>query len=255
MTITDMRGKLPINGEADYITRPLDGIKGITIHYTDSPPDATVWSIAAYQTSEAARRQTGNGTPFPGLAYTYAVPLSGGAVKAWDLDKRVWHSAAYVNGIARNASNVGIVWIGNDTPTPTQIRGIAEAIYDVETQLGRQFDAGHIEGHRDAPYATSCPGPSWPNWKPNVLAELERIRDANSSDQGGNGESGGWAEPGFSAMYQQNRTLMGVSTTQPSSDSSGNVLQKSDSGTALWMKEYNRNFFLPRDPSLQPVSI
>lgn len=262
MAITDMRGQLPINNEASYSDRPLDGIKGITIHYTDSPPTATVHDIAAYQTSEAARKQTGNDTPFPGLAYTYAVPLSGGAVKAWDLSKRVWHSAAKVRGAYRNATNVGIVWIGNDTPTREQVVGIAEAILDVERQLsaaGRdvQFDEKSIEGHRDAPYATDCPGPSWPTWKPDVIAALERLRDAaNGGNDGGDDEDGGgWADPGFAAMYRRNRTRMGKPTTLPFSDSFGNVWQKSEKGSAIWMKEYNRNFFLPLEDSSPPFSI
>jgi hypothetical protein len=252
MTVVDMRGKLPTNGEASYSTRPLDGITGVTVHYTASPPTTSLYSIAAYQTSEAARQQTGNGTPFPGLAYTYGVALDGNAQLAWDLETRVWHSAASVGGIARNRSNIGIVWIGDNAPTTKQVTGLAEAIVDSEKRLGRIFPDNKIEGHRDAPYPTTCPGPAWPSWRPQLLSEVRRLRAANVPPAEGND---GWQEPGFSQLYAANRSLMGKPTTGPYSDSLGNVYQDSASGTAIWNKKSNRNLFIPLDASSPIISI
>jgi hypothetical protein len=258
MAVENMIGKLPTNGEASYGTRPIGGIMGWTVHYTASPAGTSLWNIAAYQTSEAARGQTGNGTPFPGLAYTYGVPLSGTPVQAWPLETRVWHSAAHVNGIPRNASHIGVVFIGDGVPTPQQIRGIAEAILDSEKKLNAQGNAVRatsktVEGHKDAPYPTSCPGSAWPTWKPALMGAIETLRNAmnNPPDEG----NGGWQDPGFSRLYRANRSLMGKPTTGPFSDSLGNVYQRSGSGTAVWNREHNRNLFIPSDVSLPIASI
>ncbi|HEY0582009.1 MAG TPA: hypothetical protein VGE94_07485, partial [Chloroflexota bacterium] len=72
-TVQDLRGQLPTNREAQYVTRPLDAITGVTLHYTEGPTRQTAADIARYQTSEAARGQTGNNTPFPGIAYTFLI--------------------------------------------------------------------------------------------------------------------------------------------------------------------------------------
>jgi hypothetical protein len=95
-----------------YANRLPAGIVGATVHYTAGPTNATAESIANYQISAAAVPQTGNGTPFPGLAYTGIVEGDGTPILAWDLGVRVWHSAALVNGVYRNASHVGFCYTG-----------------------------------------------------------------------------------------------------------------------------------------------
>ena len=128
--------------------------------------------MAAYQTSEAARVQTGAGVPFPGLAYTLFVEENGRTVLAWDLETRVWHSAARVDGVARNRSHIGICYAGNRAPSDPQIKGIANAINWCERQLGHHLS---IEGHKDV-YATTCPGPLWPTWKAALEVAVQALR-------------------------------------------------------------------------------
>lgn len=163
----DMRGKLPINTESAYGTRDLAGISGVTVHYTAGPESGTAMSTAAYQTSEGARGQTGNGTPFPGLAYTLFVEGNGRVVLAHSLNVRVWHSAAVVNGKGRNYTHVGLCYAGNREPNAAQIKGLAAAIRWLEQdQLHRQLA---VEGHGDQ-YPTACPGATRSTWLPHVVA-------------------------------------------------------------------------------------
>ena len=166
-TPRDLRGRLPTMEPRPewriraYPTRPLDYVEGVTLHYTAGPVNQTVADIAAHQISANAIRQTGVGQPFPAIAYHLMVTQDGTVHLCHDLDVRVWHSAALVNGRKRNETHVGICYTGNREPNPEQIRGLAEAIRWCQDQLGRRLT---IEGHRDAPYATDCPGPGWPGW-------------------------------------------------------------------------------------------
>lgn len=243
MTIVDMRGRLAVNHESSYQRSSLSLIRECDIHYTASSPNSTVEAIAAYQTSEAARQQTGAGVPFPGIAYTYVVPLDGHPRLCHDLEVRTWHNSAP----GRNTGARAICWIGHTNPSVRQITGIAEALIDMEKRLGRQVDA--VRGHKDT-NSTSCPGPGWPSWKPAVLAEYNRLKGGNEGE-----ENPGWQEPGFAEMWRQNKSLMGTPTTEPYPYGADDVRQDSAKGTAIWVKASNRNFFLPLDSSLQPISI
>jgi len=138
----------------------------VTFHYTAGPSSQTAEQVAAYQTSEAARAQTGNGTPFPGLAYTLFVEDDGRVVLAWPLTTRVWHSAAVVAGKARNATHIGICYAGNVAPLPAQMTGLANALAWCERQLGRHLIA---EGHGWV-YSTACPGSTSHGWVPLVVS-------------------------------------------------------------------------------------
>ena len=163
-TPTDVRGQLATNHEADYKVRSLADITGITLHYTAGSDSDTVFSVAQYQTSEAARAQTGNNTPFPGLAYTLFVESTGKTSLAHDLTVECWHSS----GAGRNHNYVGICFAGNGNPSEQQMTAMAQAIGWVQRQLGRKLV---IEGHKDA-YATACPGPGWPGWKQTVINRI-----------------------------------------------------------------------------------
>ena len=171
MALNDLRNKLPVLNDPDpgyrYGGRPVDAITGITLHYTAGSVDNTAAEIAAYQISADAAPQTGTGKPFPGIAYTILVTGDGVANLCWDLDVRTWHSAAKINNISRNLSHVGICYTGNVEPNKDQIKGLGEAISWVQGQLGRVLP---VEGHRDPPYNTDCPGPAWPAWKNSVMA-------------------------------------------------------------------------------------
>lgn len=160
----DVRGKLPTNHEANYSQRDLSAIGGVTLHYTAGPASQTAYQVAQYQTSEAARGQTGNDTPFPGLAYTFFVEQDGKTSMAWDLNVACWHSAAS----GRNNTYVGICYAGDVAPNDEQMTGMAQAIGYCQKQLGRKLT---VEGHKDA-YSTECPGPQWPAWKQTVLNRI-----------------------------------------------------------------------------------
>jgi hypothetical protein len=176
MRTEDLRGRLPLLNDPDpgyrYETRPLDAITGITLHYTAGPADQPVAGIAAYQTGRGAASQTGTGKPFPGIAYTIVVTGDGRPNLCWDLSARTWHSGATVGGVSRNLSHVGICYTGSQSPNPDQIAGLATAIAWVYTQLGRTLP---VEGHRDAPYATQCPGPGWPGWKAGLMRTVSSM--------------------------------------------------------------------------------
>jgi len=176
----DLRGQLP--ERRPYNPRDLGAIVGVTIHYTDGPTHQTARDIAEFQISPEAASHTGAGEPFPGIAYTILVTGDGVPNLCHDLDRRTWHSAAVVDGRARNATHVGICYTGDVGPNPAQLAGIAEAIAWCQDQLDRTLS---VEGHRDPPYATDCPGPRWPAWKHDVLIVMQRpptweeLEDAN----------------------------------------------------------------------------
>lgn len=160
--IVDRRHDLPKT--ASYSGRSLSGIKGITVHYTATDPSASIEAIAAGQlTRWADAQQT---VRFPAIAYTIVVDAAGVVSLCHSLEIRPWHSGAVINGEHRNTTHMGICWIGNHTPNPAQLIGLKGAIDWVEGQLGRTLP---VEGHRDAPYATACPGPTWPAWKAQIL--------------------------------------------------------------------------------------
>lgn len=114
-----------------------------------------VRNIARYQVGPNAQEA------FPGISYSLMVDGAGTIYQCWDLAVRCWHNGAVVNGIARNASHIGICFIGDDEPTEGQLAGLLGAVAWTEGQLRRRLD---IEGHQDH-YATSCPGPLWPWWR------------------------------------------------------------------------------------------
>jgi len=157
-------GQLPTNHEGNYDKRDVAGIVGVTLHYTAGPPSQTVYQVAQYQTSEAARGQPGPPIPFPGLAYTFFVEQDGKTSMAWDLDVACWHSA----GSGRNQTYVGICYAGNVAPNDEQMTGMANAIGYCQKKIGRKLT---VEGHKDG-YQTECPGPQWPQWKQTVLNRI-----------------------------------------------------------------------------------
>lgn len=165
--ILDYRGRLPIRvGAKPYYSRELRGVVGATIHYTAGSPSASVEDVARYQVGPNAQEV------FPAVAYHLVIPAAGYVCLCHDLSTRTWHSGAVVNGVARNTSHVGICYIGAHEPSPAQLAGIRAALRWCEQQLGRPFES--IEGHRDAPYATACPGPTWPSWRNQIMS----FRDA-----------------------------------------------------------------------------
>lgn len=110
---------------------------------------------------------------FPAIAYTLLVDCRGDLYLCHALDVRCWHSGAVINGLARNASHVGIAFINDGFPTLGQLDGLAWAIVWCERQLGRELE---VEGHKDAPYATRCPGDDWPGWRDTLMGYVRERR-------------------------------------------------------------------------------
>lgn len=157
-----MRGELPTRLYAEpYHTRLLEAISGVTIHYTAGSPTANVKDVALYQVGPNAQEM------FPAIAYTFMVPLDGVPVLCHSLYVRCWHSGAVIGGVPRNVSHIGICWIGNNVPTEAQIEGLRGAVRWCADTLGRELA---VEGHREAPYATQCPGNRWQEWIDRVRA-------------------------------------------------------------------------------------
>ena len=123
-------------------------------------------AIAAYQVGPSAQET------FPAIAYTLVVDSAGNVYLCNDLWLRTWQNGAYVGGIARNVSHVGICYIGNYAPNLAQVKGMARAHVWCERQLGRELS---LEGHKDA-YPTVCPGPVWPAWRAEVIRWIEVYR-------------------------------------------------------------------------------
>lgn len=158
VTLVDLRGKLPTRPGTDgqYSKRNLAAVDSIDIHYTASPPTGTVQSIASYQVGPGAQED------FPAIAYHIIVTGDGTANWCHDLDRRVWHNG----GSGRNERAIGLCYVGNVEPNDDQKRGLRRAVVWCQEQLGRPLA---VAGHRDAPYPTQCPGPTWPGWRIDVL--------------------------------------------------------------------------------------
>lgn len=158
----DVRGKLPTRaGAAPYGRRSLAGITGVDIHYTASPP-VTVYATAAYQVGANAQED------FPAIAYTMFVEASGASYLCHDLTTRSWHSGAP----GANTTRLSVCWAGNTTPNDAQLDGMAHCVCWLQDQLGRPLD---IRGHKDAPYPTTCPGPTWNVWQPRLTTAIEAL--------------------------------------------------------------------------------
>jgi len=127
----------------------------VDIHYTASPAAVSIRSIAMYQTGPTAQLD------FPAIAYHLMVDEVGDIHLLHDLDIRVWHNG----GPQRNERAVGLCYTGDYAPNELQMKGLREAVRWCEQQLGRKLE---VRGHKDT-YATACPGPFWPGWRPEVI--------------------------------------------------------------------------------------
>jgi hypothetical protein len=169
-----VRGHLPTRpGATPYDTRPTAGIVGLTVHYTASAVAAGLSAVEAVARYQSGLLESKPKTPFPAIAYTMVVDGAGTVYLCHNPTTRVWHSGAVIGGVSRNISHASICWIGNTQPTAAQIVGLARGIVWQERSLGRHLP---LEGHRDAPYSTSCPGPAWPGWRVALELEVGRRR-------------------------------------------------------------------------------
>jgi hypothetical protein len=153
--IKDVRGQLPTRTGTSYDLRDVSRVTGVDVHYTAGGTNATVLDIARFHTGPNAQEK------FPAIAYHYVIDGSGTPHWCHDLQTRVWGSGAP----GHNSGRVHVCYTGLVEPTAAQLKGIRAAIVHAQDQMGRPLT---IEGHKDA-YATSCPGPKWPQWKAAIL--------------------------------------------------------------------------------------
>lgn len=62
-----------------------------------------------------------------------------------------------------------------------------------------------------------------------------------------------WQEPGFAALRRAAGARMGDPNEDAHADGQGNVWQAGDAGVAVWMKAFNRNYWLGRDGTVRSV--
>jgi hypothetical protein len=62
-----------------------------------------------------------------------------------------------------------------------------------------------------------------------------------------------WQAPGFASLFEQRGAEMGNPLDLPYADNYGNVFQDSPNGTALWVKAYNTNFWLPKPAGVDAI--
>jgi len=61
-----------------------------------------------------------------------------------------------------------------------------------------------------------------------------------------------WQEPGFAELFRERGVAMGDPIEIPVADEFGNVFQESVAGCAIWLKQYNQTFWLPKPVGLAP---
>lgn len=148
----DRRGTLPTRpGATPYPKRSLAAVNRFRVHYTAGVTLTTVDNVAAYQTGP------GSHEAFPEIAYHLCV--DGWGVVSWchDFNVRVWGSAQP----GSNERDIHCVYTGLFEPNGEQMPGIKHALAWAEQEMGMTLE---LLGHKDG-YATSCPGPTWPDWK------------------------------------------------------------------------------------------
>ena len=155
VSVIDERGRLPTRGGQRYPRRNIAAVDGGRVHYTAGPTSSTTRDIAAYQVGPGAQEA------FPEIAYHYLVEGDGSVHWCHDLDVRVWGSGAP----GSNERDVHVCYTGDREPNAKQLVGIRTALIHAQQQRGRSLTIG---GHKDN-YATSCPGPTWPDWRAAIL--------------------------------------------------------------------------------------
>jgi len=92
---------------------------------------------------------------------------------------------------------------------------------------------------------------------PRMNASLYATLSQHSFGGASNGvhqPSVAWQAPGFTGLFEQRGAEMGDPLDLPYADNYGNVFQDSSNGTALWIKAYNSNFWLPKPAGVDAIT-
>lgn len=153
MPFVDLRATLPRRG--DYERRKLSDIQWIAIHHSAVDIDSTSLSIAEYHISLG----------WPSCGYHMCVHWGGIVDWCNDLETVSYH----VSG--RNRECIGICIPGGWSrvqPPEQAVIAARNTVRWIRAQLGREVP---VVGHREIALpgrGTSCPGDTWPLWKPRI---------------------------------------------------------------------------------------
>lgn len=158
MVVVDRRGSLPTNGQ--YERRSLASIRYLVVHHSGVDVDSTAEAINGYHLNVMGWKG--------GIGYHFLAHWDGTVEYVGDV-----HEIRY-NVARRNHEMVGICLTGDFSkklPSWKQLEAARSLLANLQFALGWLVP---IVGHRGIAlpgYETSCPGDTWPLWKPLVIAQ------------------------------------------------------------------------------------
>ncbi|MCB0165980.1 MAG: N-acetylmuramoyl-L-alanine amidase [Anaerolineae bacterium] len=156
----DVTGSLPQHATKRYPMRTHADIKRIIIHHTATPANITVERIAQFQVQNR---------DLPGIVYHFCITAEGVVYQTQYLETVAIHAGP------NSDDSVGVCLIGNFTnqpPPKAQLTATATLLAQLVGLLGLPNNA--IIGYNEI-IATQSPGATWPQWKPPLLADVERL--------------------------------------------------------------------------------
>lgn len=154
-TVYDIRAKLPRRGT--WMTRPLNAIKGISVHWDAQLAPVNYDPVARYigQANYHINKDWGGGSRGDGLQYHIKIDRRGRVYLTRNFEEVLW------NVSAANYSYIGICMDGlNQAPTREQIEALQRVLKVLTTQAP-EIPAGQaqVRGHKEVPSnSTVCCG-------------------------------------------------------------------------------------------------
>lgn len=165
----DVTNSLAQHPTKRYPMRTHADIKRLIVHHTATPANITVERIAQFQVKNR---------DLPGITYHFCVTAEGMVYQTHYLETVSVHAGA------NSGDSVGICLIGNFTnqaPPRAQLNATAKLLAQLAGVLG--VPVRSIFGYSEI-VVTQSPGATWPQWKPTLLAEVERLLKSDKSDSG-----------------------------------------------------------------------
>ncbi|MCB0191810.1 MAG: N-acetylmuramoyl-L-alanine amidase [Anaerolineae bacterium] len=163
----DVTGSLTLHPTKRYPMRTHADIERLIIHHTATPANITVERIAQFQVQNR---------DLPGIVYHFCVTADGTVYQTQYLETVSIHAGA------NSDESVGICLIGNFTSQPppkAQLNATATLLAQLIGLLGLSINS--IAGYSEL-INTQSPGATWPQWKPTLLAEVERQLKSDTTD-------------------------------------------------------------------------
>lgn len=156
----DVTDSLAQHPTKNYPMRTHADIDQIIIHHTATPANISVERIAQFQVQNR---------DLPGIAYHFCVTADGTIYQTQYLETVPVHAGA------NSDDSVGVCLIGNFTsqpPSPAQLAATARLTAQLMALL--DLPRSSIIGYSEI-INTQSPGATWPRWKPDLLAKVERL--------------------------------------------------------------------------------